>query len=130
MKPTTMILGAIAAVTAFAGSPAAAYDLKITGRTLAGPQLTTDLLRQIQTYSKATGGCSFLFSVHMQVMPRNYAPARPTMPATARGGHFEEWTVNACAAKQRFQIAMWPSPRGGNDFAITPLTGRMPLHTR
>lgn len=128
MKPS-IILGAIAAMTAMASQPAAAYPIKTTGRTLTSPQLAVNVLRQISAYSKATGGCSFVFSAHMQVMPRSYAPVAPTMPAVARGGHFEEWTVNACAAKQRFQIAMWPSPRGGTDFAVTPLTGRMPLHS-
>jgi len=46
------------------------------------------------------------------------------------GGHYEVWTVSICAAKQRFQIAMWPSRKGGADYAITPLTGRMSLLTR
>lgn len=130
MKPTTMMLGAIAAVTAIAAPSADAYPLRTTGRTLASPQLTADVLNRIAVYSKATGGCSMLFSAHMEVMPATYVPAAPAGPARARGGHFEEWTVNVCAAKQRFQVALWPSPRGGTDFTVTPLTGRMPLHTR
>ncbi|MEP9400448.1 hypothetical protein [Sphingomonas sp. VNH70] len=130
MKPTNFLLGALAAVTAVAAQPAAAYPIKTTGRTLASPRLAADVLRQIGAYSKATGGCSMVFSAEMQVMPKRYVPRRPTVPAVARGGHFELWTVNVCAARQRFQVAMWPSPRGGSDFAVTPLTGRMPLHAR
>ncbi|MFC3580423.1 hypothetical protein [Sphingomonas hylomeconis] len=125
-----LITGAALAAAAIASAPAAAYDLKTSGRTLASPQLTVDVLRKISDYAKVSGGCHFLFSAHMQVMPRNYLPTQPTKPAVARGGHFEQWTVNACGAKQRFQIALWPSPRGGSDYAITPLTGRMPLHAR
>ena len=128
MKPT-IILSALAAMTALVSQPAAAYPIKTTGKTLASPQLAVDLLRHIQAYSKTTGGCAFVFSAHMQVLPRTYVPVAPAAPATARGGHFEEWTVNACAARQRFLIAMWPSPRGGADFTVTPITGRMPLHS-
>lgn len=130
MKLKTMIASAIVAMTAVASQPAAAYDLTTSGRTLASPRLAADVLTTISRYSKASGGCSFLFSASMRVLPAGYAPARPTMPATQRGGHFEEWTVNACGAKQRFQVAMWPSPRGGSDYAVTPLTGRMPLYVR
>jgi hypothetical protein len=130
MTRKTIFVGALTALAAIASHPAAAYPIKTTGRTLASPQLAADVLRKISVYSKATGGCSFIFSAHMQVMPPRYVPVTQVVPVKARGGHFEEWTLNACAAKQRFQIAMWPSPRGGSDFAITPLTGRMPLHTR
>jgi len=118
---------ALAAATVTASQPAAAYPLKITGNSRATAQLKVDVLRQIAEYSSRTGGCRFLHSAHMQVMPRNYVPRQPTRPAPTLGGHFEVWTVNVCSAKQRFQIAMWPSPRGGADFAITPLTGRMSL---
>lgn len=131
MKHTSFIattLGAVASL--LAAQPAAAYPLKVTGRTLASPQLASDLLKQIAVYSGRTGGCQMLFAAHMNVMPSSYMPRQPTRPAIALGGHYEVWTVNACAAKQRFQIAMWPSPRGGADFAITPLTGRMSLLSR
>ncbi|USU06216.1 hypothetical protein NF701_04600 [Sphingomonadaceae bacterium OTU29THOMA1] len=130
MTLKTLITGAILAGAVLSSQPAAAYELTTTGRTLASPQLTMDVLRDIARYSKATGGCSFLFSADMRIMPRGLTPARPTIAADRRGGHFEQWTVNACGAKQRFQIAMWPSPRGGSDYAITPLTGRMPLYVR
>ncbi|WP_419808568.1 hypothetical protein [Sphingomonas sp.] len=121
-----LIAAAIVAGSAVASQPAAAYDIRITGQTLASRQLAVDVLRDIAAYSKATGGCSFVFSADMRVLP-----ARATPPVTrSRGGHAEQWTLNLCAAKQRFQVAMWPSPRGGTDYAITPLTGRMPLTTR
>ncbi|PCD04295.1 hypothetical protein COC42_08420 [Sphingomonas spermidinifaciens] len=120
---------ALAAATVTGSQPAAAYPLKITGRSLASAQLKVDVLRQIAEYSSRTGGCRFLHSAHMDVMPRSYVPRQPTRPALTLGGHFEVWTVNACAAKQRFQIAMWPSRRGGANFAVTPLTGRMSLAT-
>ena len=63
MKPT-IILSALAAMTALVSQPAAAYPIKTTGKTLASPQLAVDLLRQIQAYSKTTGGCAFVFSAH------------------------------------------------------------------
>ena len=126
MTRKTLFAAAMTAAVVFVSHPAAAYPLRTTGQTLASPQLASDVLNRIAAYSKATGGCSFIFSAHMRVLPRGYAS--PTV--TARGGHAEEWTLNACAAKQRFQVVMWPSPRGGSDFAVTPLTGRMPLHTR
>ena len=129
MKRRNRIAGMIAAAALFA-SPSFAYSLKTTGRTLATPQLTSDILKQITRYTRATNQCSFPFSAHMEVLPRNYVPIQPAMPAVARGGHFERWTVNACGSKQRYQIGMWPSPRGGADFAVTPITGRMPLHVR
>ncbi|WBH15024.1 hypothetical protein [Sphingomonas radiodurans] len=130
MKPKHVIAGAILAMATMASQPATAYTLTPTGRTLASPQLAADVLRDISSFSKATGGCSFVFSVHMTVLPRSYTPVQPSMPAVARGGHFEQWSLNACGARQRFQIAMWPSPRGGTDYAITPLTGRMSLAGR
>jgi hypothetical protein len=129
MKRRSLTIAAIAAMSCFAG-PSLAYSLKTTGRTLATPQLTADILKRITQYTRATNHCSFPFSADMQVLPRNYVPVQPAMPAVARGGHFERWTVNACGTKQRYQIGMWPSPRGGADFAVTPLTGRMPLHVR
>ena len=129
MKLSSLIVGAVAATCAFA-SPSSAYSLKTTGRTLATPQLTSDILKRITQYTRATNRCSFPFSAHMEVLPRNYVPIKPAMPAVARGGHFERWTVNACGSKQRFQVGMWPSPRGGADFAVTPLTRPMPLTAR
>lgn len=111
---------------ALVSQPAAAYDLTTTGHTLASRRLVVDVLRDIAAYSKATGGCSFLFSANMRVLPSSYTPPA----ARARGGHVEEWTLNACAAKQRFQVTMWPSPQGGSDYTVRPLTGRMPLYVR
>ncbi|MEP7006277.1 MAG: hypothetical protein ABI810_09855 [Sphingomonas bacterium] len=130
MKRTYLIAAALAASAIVGSQPAAAYPLKITGHTLASRQLTADVLRYIANYSSRTGGCHMLFSADMNVMPRSYVPRQPTRPASSLGGHFEIWTVNACAARQRFQVAIWPSPRGGADFAITPLTGRMSLLSR
>lgn len=130
MKPKHLIAAAMIATAAMASQPVAAYTLTPTGRTLASPQLAADILRDISRYSKATGGCSFIFSAHLTVLPRSYTPVQPSMPAVARGGHFEQWSLNACGARQRFQVAMWPSPRGGADYAITPLTSRLPLHVR
>jgi hypothetical protein len=121
MKRMTLIAAAIAAAAGIAAQPAAAYDLTTTGRTLASPRLAADVLSDISRYSKATGGCSFIFSADMRVVPGSFTPT---------GGHAEIWTLNACAAKQRFRITLWPSPRGGSDYAVQPLTGRMPLHTR
>ncbi|MDV3458056.1 hypothetical protein RZN05_13755 [Sphingomonas sp. HF-S4] len=127
----THFIAALGLAAALASQPAAASaPIKITGRTLASQQLATDLLRQIAAYSKRSGGCSMLFSAHVDVMPSSFVPQQPTKPAPALGGHYEIWTVNACAAKQRFQVAMWPLPRGGADFAITPLSGRMSLLSR
>lgn len=130
MTPKHMIAAAVIAAATVAAQPVAAYTLTPTGQTLASPRLAADILRDIARYSKATGGCSFIYSAHMTVLPRSYTPVKPTAPAISRGGHYEEWSLNACAARQRFQIAMWPSRRGGADYAITPLTGRMPLYVR
>jgi hypothetical protein len=130
MKHKHFIAAAATIAAAMLAQPAAASTIKISGRTLASQQLANDMLRQIAAYSKGSGGCSMLFSAHMAVMPRSFVPQQPTRPAVALGGHYEIWTVNACAAKQRYQVAMWPSPRGGADFAITPLTGRMSLLSR
>lgn len=121
MKRMTLIAAAIVAAAGVASQPAAAYDLTTTGRTLASPRLAADVLNDIARYSKATGGCSFIFSADMRVVPGS---------ATPRGGHAEIWTLNACAAKQRFRVTMWPSSRGGSDYAIQPLTGRMSLLAR
>lgn len=129
MKRNYLAAGALA-FAALTSQPAAAQKISFTGQTKTSPQLRLDVLRQIAQYSKASGGCAFVFSAHMEIMPRGYVAVQPSKPATALGGHFERWTLNACGAKQRFQIAMWPSPRGGSDFAVTPLTGRRPLHTR
>ena len=129
MKRKHFIAAALV-TAAIAAQPAAAYPLKVTGRSMASPQLQADVLTAIADYSKRTGGCRMIFSADRAVMPRTYVPRQPTQPATSMGGHFEVWSLNVCAAKQRFQIAMWPSPRGGADFAITPLTGRMSLTAR
>lgn len=129
MKRKHFIAAALV-TAAIAAQPAAAYPLKVTGRSMASPQLQADVLAAIADYSKRTGGCSMIFSADRAIMPRTYVPREPTRPATSMGGHFEVWSLNVCAAKQRFQIAMWPSPRGGADFAITPLTGRMSLTAR
>ena len=129
MKLPYVLAGALALAT-LTSQPAAAQKISFTGYTKASPQLRLDVLRRIAQYSKASGGCAFVFSAHMEIMPRSYMPVQPSMPATSRGGHFERWTLNACGARQRFQIAMWPSRRGGSDFAVTPLTGRRPLHAR
>ncbi|MFD1036717.1 hypothetical protein ACFQ15_18955 [Sphingomonas hankookensis] len=129
MKRKHFIAAALV-TAAIAAQPAAAYPLKVTGRSMASPQLQADVLTAIAEYSKRTGGCRMIFSADRAVMPRTYVPRQPTRPATSMGGHFEVWSLNVCAAKQRFQIAMWPSPRGGADFAITPLTGRMSLTAR
>lgn len=129
MKRKHFIAAALV-TAAIAAQPAAAYPLKVTGRSMASSQLQADVLSAIADYSKRTGGCRMIFSADRAVMPRTYVPRQPTRPATSMGGHFEVWSLNVCAAKQRFQIAMWPSPRGGADFAITPLTGRMSLTAR
>jgi hypothetical protein len=122
MKRMTLIAAAIVAAAAgVASQPAAAYSISTSGRTLASPQLAADVLKTIAVYSKSTGGCSFIFSADMRVVPGSF---------TRSGGHAEIWTLNACAAKQRFRITMHPSSRGGSDYSVEPLTGRMPLHAR
>lgn len=128
MKRIPVIAAMIAATALMAASPAAAVpQVKLSGRTLATPKLAGDLMRTILGHSKHSSGCPTISGAHMQVMPRSYAPRQPTRQAIAMGGHFEVWTITACAATRRYQIAMWPSPRGGADFAITPLGGRVPL---
>jgi hypothetical protein len=127
MKHIPIIAATIAAAALVAGQPAAAApQVKLSGRTLATPKLAGDLMRTIAGYSRRSFGCSTLSAAHMQVMPRSYRPRQPTRPATALGGHFEIWTVKACTASQQFQVALWPSRRGGAEFAITPLGGRVP----
>ena len=121
MKRMTLIATAIVAAACVAGQPAAAYQIRTTGRTMASPQLAADVLNDIARYSKTTGGCSFIYSADMQIVPDSQR---------ADGGHSEIWTLNVCAAKQRFRIAMQPSPRGGSDYTIQPLTSRMPLWVR
>lgn len=121
MKCMTLIAAAMVAAAGVAAQPAAAYDITTTGRTLASPRLAADVLSDISAYSKATGGCSFIFSADMRIV---------TGSVTRSGAHSEIWTLNACAAKQRFRVTMWPSPRGGTDYAVEPLTGRMPLYVR
>jgi hypothetical protein len=130
MRMKQWIGATMIAVTALAAQPAAAYDLKVTGRTLATKQLVSDVIKRIAGYTKQTTGCSFLFSVDMKVMGRGYTPRQPAMPAAGRSGHYEQWTVNACGKKQLFQVGMWTSPRGGADYAVTPITRPMPLHAR
>ncbi|KQN06506.1 hypothetical protein [Sphingomonas sp. Leaf25] len=130
MKRTSFIAAALVTATIAGATPAAAYPLKITGASMASPRLQADVLTAIADYSSRTGGCRMIYSADRAIMPRSYVPRQPTRPAHTLGGHFEVWTMNVCAARQRFQIAMWPSPRGGADFAITPLTGRLPLTAR
>jgi hypothetical protein len=118
------------AITALAAQPAAAYDLKVTGRTRATPQLAADVIARIALYTKQNSRCAFLFSVDMKVMGPGYTPRQPAMPAAGRSGHYEQWMVNACGKKQLFQVGLWTSPRGGADYALTPMTGPMPLHVK
>ncbi len=92
-----------------------------SGRTLASSQLATDILNRIASHVRTAKGCQTLSEVRMEVMPRGYAPVQPAVSANSRGGHFERWSVNACGERQLFQIGMWPSQRGGSDFAVTPL---------
>lgn len=110
--------------------PANAYPIRTTGRTAASPQLAADILTRIARYSKATGGCSMVFSADMRLVGTAEAPALRSAVLTHRGAHAERWTLNICAARQVFEVAMWPSPRGGSDFAVVPLTGRMSLAAR
>ncbi|SFR96830.1 hypothetical protein [Sphingomonas jatrophae] len=121
MKRMTLIAAALVASIGVAVEPAAAYEIATTGRTLATPRLAVDVLRDISAYSKATGGCSFIYSAAMRIEPQSFTP---------NGGHAEIWTLNVCAAKQRFRITMRPSPRGGSDYTIQPMTGRMPLYVQ
>lgn len=123
MKLLTLIGAALVATTAVASQPAAAasYTIKMSGRTMASRQLTADILNGIAAYSKANGGCSFISTVQTRIVGGSQG---------SRGGHAEIWTVGVCAAKQRFRVNMRPSPRGGADYAIEPITGRMPLHTQ
>lgn len=130
MKIKSLIAGAILSTTAvMASQPAAAYDITTTGRSVASPRLAADVVSEIARFTKATDGCAFIFSVHMRMLPSRLARWTPGVP-NARAAYYEEWSVNACGARQRFQVAMWASPRGGSDYAITPLTGRMPLYVR
>ncbi|MET3494625.1 DUF5991 domain-containing protein [Variovorax boronicumulans] len=102
-------------------------QVRASGKTLATSQLATDVLNKIAEYTRTSGGCAALDAVDMQVLPRNYVPRQPAMPATSRGGHFERWSIEACGSRQQFQVGLWPSPQGGSDFAVTPLTGRLPV---
>lgn len=92
-----------------------------SGRTLATSQLATDILNRIAGHVRSVTACQSLSEVRMEVMPRGYVPVQPTVSANSRGGHFERWSVNACGDRQVFQVAMWPSQRGGSEFAVTPL---------
>ncbi|WP_076999004.1 DUF5991 domain-containing protein [Variovorax sp. KK3] len=121
---TTNIVAAAAACIAV--SAASAAQVQASGKTLASSQLATDVLNKIAEYVKTSGGCAALDAVNMEVLPRSYVPRQPTMPATARGGHFERWSIDACGSRQQFQVGLWPSPQGGSDFAVTPLSARAP----
>ena len=128
MKLRPLIAASLAAATLVAAPAAHAYPVKTSGTTRATPQLAADIVARLSAYGKATRGCSFVFSAEMRVMPASYVPRGPAAPVRARGGHYEQWSVNACGQRQLFQVGMWPSPRGGADFALTPLTPPQPLH--
>ena len=125
MKPRSMIAAAILSTASVAAGSAAAYTIDFRGATRASPQLKLDLTKSLSRYAKATTGCSMIFSVNTTVMPRGY---NASSPVYRRGGHYELWDANVCAKKQMFVISMWPSPRGGTDFAIAPQRQR-PLHS-
>lgn len=128
-KTTTFAAAAVvtAALTTTAAFAAPPSQVRASGKTLATSQLATDVLNKIAEYTRTSGGCEALDAVSMEVLPRSYVPRQPAMPATSRGGHFERWSIDACGSRQQFQVGLWPSPKGGSDFAVTPLTGRLPV---
>lgn len=124
LKTTPFVMAALVTSAAHAAPPS---EVRASGRTLATSQLATDVLNKIATYARTDGGCAALDAVNMEVLPRNYVPRQPAVAAPSRGGHFERWTIDACGKRQQFQVGLWPSPKGGSDFAVTPLTGRVPV---
>lgn len=122
---TTLTLGLTSLTVAAVATAAAPGQVDASGKTLASSQLATDVLNKIVDYTRTSAGCATVDAVRMEVLPRSYVPRQPAVPATDRGGHFERWSVDACGARQQFQVGLWPSARGGSDFAVTPLSGRV-----
>lgn len=118
-KTSTFLVAGLAAAAAFAAQPTA------SGKTLASAQLATDVLNKIVEHNRTQNGCTDVASVRMEVLPRDYVPKQPAIAATSRGGHFERWSIDACGSRQAYQIGLWPAPKGGSDFAVTPLPGHM-----
>ena len=121
-KTTTFIALTVTAAATFAAPPG---QISATGKTLASSQLATDVLNKIVEHNKTQNGCVDVSALRMEVLPRNYVPKQPAIPATSRGGHFERWSVDACGSRQQYQVGMWPAPKGGSDFAVTPLPGHI-----
>lgn len=124
MRRTTLTLG-LAILAAAAATAAEPGQVRASGKTLASSQLATDVLNKIVEYNRTSAGCATLDAVRMEVLPRSYVPRQAPSAASGRGGHFERWSVDACGGRQDFQVGLSPSPRGGSDFAITPLSGRV-----
>lgn len=114
----------LSAATAFAAPPG---QVRASGKTLATSQLATDVLNKIAAYTTTNRGCAALDAVDMRVMQANYAPRQPLGSTPSRAGHFELWTVDACGSSQQFEVRLVASPKGGSDFSVMPLTGRVSI---
>lgn len=125
MKARTLLAVAALATASLSAESAAAYNIDFRGVSKASPRLKLDLVRTMSRYAKATTGCSMIYSVNTRVMPASF---RSTSSVHRPGGHVELWDANVCAKKQLFVISMWPSARGGTDFAIAP-QGQRPLYS-
>ncbi|HXH16421.1 MAG TPA: hypothetical protein VNJ10_09855 [Sphingomonas sp.] len=82
MKRMTLIVAAMVEMAGVASQPAAAYTFTTTGRTLASPRPAADVLTDVSRYSKANGGCRFIFSADMRVVPGSFT----RVAAIARSG--------------------------------------------
>ncbi|RZL63506.1 MAG: hypothetical protein EOP81_12300 [Variovorax sp.] len=121
-KKTTFIA---IALTVAATSGAQTGQVSTTGKTLASSKLATDVLNKIVEHNRTQNGCADVSAVRIEVLPRNYVPRQPAIAATSRGGHFERWSIDACGSQQKYQVGLWPAPKGGSDFAVTPLPGHI-----
>ena len=126
MKPKPLTVLALGVALAM-GHAAQAYDIKFTGKTLAGGKLMEDLLARITGYSKSRYQCSFIFAVNSAIQPPGYVPRTPAFRVTSPRHSYERWTVNLCGKSRVFFVAFGNNANGGADYKVQELLdGVMP----
>ena len=111
-----------------AASPAAADQVRFTGRTSAtDPILIRDALQNILRYAHATQQCTTLSSVEASVLPADYRPADPRYRVADGPVTYERWDAVLCGRSTPFLVGFWPAPEGGTMFQVShPIPDDLP----
>lgn len=99
--------------------PAAADQVRFTGKTTANERLIADTLNTVAVLGPSRFNCPTIEAVEAQPLPKSLTPPGKNNPEGSSPTTYERWDVTFCGKVVPLLIAFWHAADGGMMFRVS-----------